>query len=127
MSLMSAYCLGLVMSGEVGHRSIPVETKIAVGMAYYRRADFKPGKICEVVNKKWSSEYITKLKRGDYEYPDSKKLLENMVLAQKIINFNIKRDYSKGATHFHDSSIQNPWGFKPVVRLKAYPNDLIFY
>ncbi len=74
MSLMGAYCLGLVMSGEVGHRSIPVETKIAVGMAYYRRADFKPGKICEVINKKWSSEYITKLKRGDYEYPDSKKL-----------------------------------------------------
>ena len=49
------------------------------------------------------------------------------MIAQKIINMDIKKYYSRGATHFHDTSIKNPWGFKKVGQLKAYPNDLIFY
>ena len=127
MSLMGAYCLGLVIAGEAGGDLTPIETKIAVGMVYYRRADFKADRLCKVINKKWSSEYITRLNRGEYKAPDSKTILHNMVLAQKIINFNIKHDYSKGATHFHSSDIKNPWGFKKVGQLKAYPHDLIFY
>jgi hypothetical protein len=96
-------------------------------MVYYRRASFKHDRLCEVINKKWSSEYITRLNRGEYSYPDSRTILKNMVIAQKIINMDIKKDYSRGATHFHDTTIKNPWGFKRVGQLKAYPNDLIFY
>ena len=45
MSLMGAYCLGLVIAGEAGGDLTPIETKIAVGMVYYRRAEFKRGEI----------------------------------------------------------------------------------
>ena len=91
MSLLGAYCLGLVIAGEAGSDLTPMETKIAVGMVYYRRAEFKHNRLCEVINKKWSSEYITRLNMGEYSYPDSKTILKNMIIAQKIINMDIKK------------------------------------
>jgi len=100
-------------------RGEPVAGKLAVGYVLYRRAEFKPQYICAEMKKPYQFSWYGKLKPPE---PSALKDTIYYRLAYEIINLKA-RDYSKGATNFHNVALNNQWGMKPRVII----NNHVFY
>jgi hypothetical protein len=94
----------------------PHQAQIAVGYVLYRRADFDTKQICYEMKRPYQFSWY------GYKKPPSDINKYYFNLAWRIMH-KLEPDYSYGATHFHDTSIKNPWKMKPIIKW----SHLIFY
>jgi hypothetical protein len=94
----------------------PIQAQVAVGYVLMRRADFKPQNVCYEMRRPYQFSWygVRQPPRNINPY--------YLVMAEMIMKQSVK-DYSYGATHFHDDSIKNPWKMKPIVKW----SHMIFY
>ena len=95
--------------------SEPKEAQIAVGYVLMRRAEFNHMNVCYEMKRPYQFSWY-----GNKKPPIINTYYYN--IAWRIMH-NLEPDYSRGATHFHDTSIKNPWKMKPIVQWSR----LIFY
>jgi spore germination cell wall hydrolase CwlJ-like protein len=93
--------------------------QIAVGYVLYRRADFKPERVCDEMKKPYQFSWYGKIKPPE---PSALYNTQYYKIAHQILNFKAK-DYSKGATNFHNIYANPRWNMKERVRI----NNHIFY
>jgi len=94
----------------------PTQAQIAVGYVLMRRADFNPKNVCYEMKRPYQFSWY------GYKQPPSQLNHYYLDLAWRIMH-KLEPDYSRGATHFHDTSIKNPWKLQPVVQW----SHMIFY
>lgn len=110
-------CLATTMFMEA--RGEGLVGQVAVGYVLYRRADFKPERVCDEMKKPYQFSWYGKLKPPE---PNSKYLQPFYPIAHQILNLKAK-DYSQGATNFHNVYVNPRWDMKERVRI----NNHIFY
>lgn len=97
------------------------EAQIGVGYVLMRRADFDPKEVCNEMKKPYQFTWYGKVKP-----PEHKEIKPYFLdLAYRIMH-KLEPDYSKGATNFHDTSINKPqswWKLKKTVQW----SHIIFY
>ena len=114
-------CLAQVAFMEA--RGEPLIGQQAVMMVLYRRAEFKPERVCSELAKPNQFSWYGKIKppeRSSYE------LRPFILLAQQILSFKV-HDTSKGAYNFHEINLKPKpvWAYnKPI---KVVINNHIFY
>jgi spore germination cell wall hydrolase CwlJ-like protein len=97
----------------------PPQAQIAVGYVLMRRAEFNKKNICYEMKRPAQFSWY------GYKKPPSVINQYYFNIAYKVLH-QIEVDYSYGATHFHDTTIQKPkswYSLKPVVKW----SHLIFY
>jgi spore germination cell wall hydrolase CwlJ-like protein len=104
-------------------RGEPLAGQTAVMMVLYRRAEFKPERICSEMARPYQFSWYGKLKppeRGSYE------LRPFIPLAKLVLNLKVQ-DTSKGAYNFHEISLKPKpiWAIQKPVRVVI--NNHIFY
>jgi spore germination cell wall hydrolase CwlJ-like protein len=107
-------CLATTIYMESAYQ--PIQAQVAVGYVLMRRADFNKDNVCKEMKRPYQFSWYGKVK------PPERLRQEYIDLAWRVMH-NLEVDYSYGATHFHDTSIKNPWGMKPIVKWA----QLIFY
>lgn len=113
-------CLAQVAFMEA--RGEPLIGQQAVMMVLYRRAEFRPEKVCSEMARPYQFSWYGKIKPPER---GSDKLKPFYPLAQQILNLKVQ-DPSKGAYNFHELHIKKPiWAYnKPI---KVVINNHVFY
>ena len=96
-------CLATTIFMEA--RGEPFIGQIAVGYVLYRRADFKPENVCIEMKKPYQFSWYGKLKPPT---PEALKNTSYYNIAYQILRLKAK-DYSKGASHFHNVAYLFSW------------------
>jgi hypothetical protein len=114
-------CLAQVAFMEA--RGEPVAGQTAVMMVLYRRAEFKPERICSEMAKPYQFSWYGKLKPPERDDPKLKPFIH---LAKLVYKFKVQ-DTSKGAYHFHEINLKPKpvWAIQKPVRVTI--NNHIFY
>ena len=94
----------------------PMQAQVAVGYVLMRRAEFNYKNVCVEMKRPYQFSWY------GVRQPPIKLNIYYYELAQMIMKQTVK-DYSYGATNFHDDSIKNPWKMKPIVKW----SHMIFY
>jgi len=113
---LSVTCLAYVLAGEGAN--YPQKERIA---SVVIRSAGSIDKICDEVYKPHRYEFIYKMVHNQVAIPTRARVLENELIAIKIINSKsyLKYNYK----HFHDDRIENPFR----LPLKEKVNNLYFY
>jgi len=110
-------CLDTTIYMESAHE--PRQAQIAVGYVLMRRAEFEHKNVCNEMKRPYQFSWYGLVK------PPSVIRQEYKDIAYRVLH-RLEVDYSYGATHFHDTTIQKPkswYSLKPVVKW----SNLIFY
>lgn len=110
-------CLATTIYMESAHE--PYQAQVAVGYVLMRRAEFEHKNVCSEMKRPYQFSWYGLVK------PPSVIRQEYKDIAYKVLH-RLEVDYSYGATHFHDTTIQKPkswYSLKPVVKW----SNLIFY
>jgi len=110
-------CLATTIYMESAHE--PRQAQIAVGYVLMRRAEFEHKNVCNEMKRPYQFSWYGLVK------PPSVIRQEYKDIAYRVLH-RLEVDYSYGATHFHDTTIQKPkswYSLKPVVKW----SNLIFY
>ena len=121
--MLEAALVCLAQVGYMEARGEPLAGQEAVMMVLYRRAEFKPEKICSELARPYQFSWYGKLKPPERSDAELRPFLN---LAQQVLNLKVK-DASKGAYNFHEIHL-NPkpvWATKKPVKIVI--NNHIFY
>lgn len=111
-------CLAMNVYHEA--RSEPIPAQYAVAMVTLNRAQREPAKVCRVAHAKAQFSW-TKTKRS--KKPTERKAWKQAV--QVARNALRMRDFTKGATHYHERSIAPKW--RESLKLSGVWGRHIFY
>lgn len=121
--MLEAALVCLAQVGYMEARGEPLAGQTAVMMVLYRRAEFKPERICAELGRPYQFSWYGKIKPPERS---SKELKPFLNTAYQVLNLKIK-DTSKGAYHFHEINL-NP---KPIwtknKQVKVVIQNHIFY
>jgi hypothetical protein len=115
--------LCLAQVGYMEARGEPLAGQQAVMMVLYRRAEFKPERICSELSRPYQFSWYGHIKPPERSATELRPFLN---MAQQVLNLKVK-DTSKGAYNFHEIKL-NPkptWAIKKQV--KVVINNHIFY
>jgi spore germination cell wall hydrolase CwlJ-like protein len=121
--MLEAALVCLAQVGYMESRGEPLAGQEAVMMVLYRRADFKPEKICSELARPYQFSWYGKIKPPERSDAELRPFLN---LAHKVLNLKVT-DTSKGAYHFHEIHLQPKptWAYNRPV--KTIINNHIFY
>ena len=104
-------------------RGEPLAGQEAVMMVLYRRAEFKPERVCSELAKPYQFSWYGKIKPPERSDAELRPFLN---LAHKVLNLKVT-DTSKGAYNFHEVHLKPvpQWAYNRPI--KTVINNHIFY
>jgi spore germination cell wall hydrolase CwlJ-like protein len=114
-------CLAQVAFMEA--RGEPPAGQIAVMMVLYRRAEFKPERICLEMARPYQFSWYGKIKPPERSATELRPFLN---MAHQVLNLKVK-DTSKGAYNFHEINLKPRPAWALQKPIKVTINNHIFY
>lgn len=114
-------CLAQTIFMESSSATERREAQIGVGYVLMRRADFDPKQVCYEMARPYQFTWY-----GKQKPPERNKIDPYYLdLAYRIMH-KLEPDYSYGATHFHDNSIQKPSSWFKLKKTIQW-SHMVFY
>jgi spore germination cell wall hydrolase CwlJ-like protein len=121
--MLEAALVCLAQVGYMESRGEPLIGQQAVMMVLYRRAEFKPEKVCLELARPYQFSWYGKIKPPERGAAELRPFLK---MAHQVLHLKI-HDTSKGAYNFHEIHLQPKptWAYNRPV--KTIINNHIFY